>query len=231
MKDWRMSNTEEERGREQRTNIGYWEQVLRDPTPAYAELFEREQEFLLKNISEGSEVLDLGCGEGRNMETISRRTSRVTGVDNDENAVQLARGRFLENPDVCLVCGGITELPFQDESFDMVTLSIVLGNLDQQKEAALKEIVRILKKDGIFLVSVFAETASEERMKIYRRVGVKINEVSDQGKFVMEDGKIISEQFSLEEMRDMLSMAGFEIELSDKVGDLAYLIKAKKVQI
>jgi 2-polyprenyl-3-methyl-5-hydroxy-6-metoxy-1,4-benzoquinol methylase len=52
------------------TNIGYWEQVLEAPTPAYAELFRAEHEYLLENIFPNAKVLDIGCGNGRNIKSI-----------------------------------------------------------------------------------------------------------------------------------------------------------------
>lgn len=221
--------TEQLRIEEEVGNIGYWERVLENPTSAYAELFRRERDFLLQNIEVNDAVLDLGCGDGRNIRTLLERTTNVVGLDNDVRAIRDARIRFGQNSSPKFVCGDMTRIPFDEETFDKVTLLMALVNLVDGKINALREVNRVLKQEGVLLLSVFAETAFEERMKIYRQVNVLIDGVDEHGKVTMENGKIVSEQFSLEEMSTMLAESGFTIDTHEKVGDLAYCIRAAKI--
>jgi ubiquinone/menaquinone biosynthesis C-methylase UbiE len=211
------------------TNIGYWEQILQAPTPAYAELFKAESEYLQKNIKSEDSVLDVGCGEGRNVKTIFAIAKNVTGVDNDEIAVKDALNNFIENPTVKIVKGEAVALPFADNSFDVVTFLMILPNLDAFKIKAFSEVARVLKSGGVMLLSTFAETAFDERIAIYKQVGSPI--VRIEGTKVIFDkslGANISEQFSLEEIKAMASATGFVFVDAKKVGTLAYLCKFLK---
>lgn len=210
-------------------NIDYWERVLRKPTSAYAELFRRERDFLLQNIEVDDVVLDLGCGDGRNIRTVLERTMCVVGLDNDVKAIQDVKNRFGQNSYPEFVCGDIIKLPFEKESFDVSVMFMVFYNLQKKKMMALREVYRVLKRKGILLIDTFSETALKERMKIYKRVNVLIDSVDTHGKVTMENGGIVSEQFSLDEMRDMLAGSGFTIEKYEKIGSLAYCIRAVKI--
>jgi ubiquinone/menaquinone biosynthesis C-methylase UbiE len=211
------------------TNIGYWEQVLEAPTPAYAELFVREKAFLLSHVPEGARVLDVGCGEGKNMKIALERTPHVTGVDVDPKAVADAQENFADKTGVSVQEVDGATLPFPDHSFDVVTLLMTLPNLEEKKVVVLREADRVLRDDGVFLLSTFAETAFDERMNIYRQVNVPIKEI--RGTTVVFDeslGANVSEQFSLEELEQLGDEAGLQLVESEKVGMLAYLCVFKK---
>src|SRR3989344_5818610 len=150
------------------TNIGYWEQVLEAPTPAYQELFSAERKYLSEHILPDSFVLDIGCGEGRNMQSILQNTQNVYGIDNDPIAVEDAKKRFGEIKTVQVVVASADSLPFENETFDTVTFLMILPNLENNKESSISESARVLKKGGKLILSTFSETAFDERMKIYK---------------------------------------------------------------
>ena len=208
------------------TNIGYWEQVLQSPTPAYQALFEAEQQYLLDNIQPDSKVLDIGCGEGRNMATILKRTEFVFGIDNDQVAVDDALKNFQGLDNVKVLKAEAVDLPFEDELFDTITFLMILPNLENTKQEAFNESARVLKNGGMFILSTFSETAFEERMNIYKQVGVGIEKIEGTKIiFAKELGANTSEQFSLEELENFANAAGLEMKDNIKVGELAYICK------
>lgn len=211
------------------TNIGYWEQVLQAPTPAYKELFDAEHRYLINNIPSNSKVLDIGCGEGRNMKSILEITPNVYGVDNDAKAVIDAKRNFEDINTVEIFQGEATNLPFEDKTFDVVTFLMILPNLNNDKEKALKEALRVLKDDGFVILSTFAETAFEERMKIYKQINAPIKSI--EGTKVIFDeslGANISEQFSLEQINDLVKQTGLKVDKHEKVNSIAYICKLVK---
>jgi 2-polyprenyl-3-methyl-5-hydroxy-6-metoxy-1,4-benzoquinol methylase len=94
-------------------------------------------------------VLDAGMGGGRLLEALAGRGWNVTGADVSEAMVELARRRV---PDASLVVAPVEQLPFEEGSFDA---AVALGVLEfaQDVEGALRELARILRPDGLAVVS------------------------------------------------------------------------------
>jgi ubiquinone/menaquinone biosynthesis C-methylase UbiE len=205
------------------TNIGYWEKVLRNPTSAYKELFDAEDVFILDNVSEDSLVLDIGCGDGRNIKTILQKTKNVAGIDNDKVAIQDARKNFLDIPSVKLVKSEAVNLPFEDKTFNVVVMFDILQNLNLQKGQVFLEVKRVLEDHGKILLCTYSEDALEEREKMYEIIEVPIEK--REGTKIYFDkhiGAYTSEQFSLNEIEDLAKQVGLVVSDVKKVGSLAY---------
>lgn len=101
-------------------------------------------------LADARDVLDLGCGTATLTAMIKRAAPdvRVTGVDVDRRALDLAR-KNLAGVDVQLVEASIAELPMPDASYDRVLSSLVLHHLDHAgKRAALAGAHRVLRPGG-----------------------------------------------------------------------------------
>lgn len=102
-------------------------------------------------LGNGPRWLDLGCGPGGNLGMLdSLHPGRIVGVDLSPIALSLAK----ENaPSATLVTADINErLPFEDASFDVVTIFNVLYHQWVQSEAAVfAEVARVLRPGGLLL--------------------------------------------------------------------------------
>jgi SAM-dependent methyltransferase len=103
-----------------------------------------EEQTLLRAIAEVRplRVLDVGCGAGRIPSVYT--APRVVCVDQSEAAVEAARERGLE-----AVVADAQSLPFDNESFDVVTCNHTLYHVPD-KDRALTEFVRVLRPGGRF---------------------------------------------------------------------------------
>jgi SAM-dependent methyltransferase len=208
------------------TNIGYWERVLQAPTPAYQALFSAEHDYLVETIPSGAKVLDVGCGEGRNMKSILEVTPNVSGVDNDPKAIEDSKSNFQNHTAVEVFQGEAANLPFPANTFDVVTFLMILPNLDKDKAVALKEARRVLKDDGFVILSTFSETALDERMKVYKQFHIPVED-TENGRLIL-GGKVVSEQFSLEDLRRLSLESRLQITDYIKINSLAYICKLVK---
>jgi SAM-dependent methyltransferase len=95
----------------------------------------------------GVRILDVGCGTGTNLTELSR-FGRVEGVDTESAAVEFCRSRGWS---VGLSAG--VGLPFDDGSFEVVTLLDVIEHVDEDR-ALLAEARRVLAPNGIVLITV-----------------------------------------------------------------------------
>jgi len=211
------------------TNIGYWEKVLQDPTPAYKQLFEAEKQYLTAHIPSNSSVLDVGCGDGTTIQTILPITRNIVGIDNDVKAVEDARLKLSSTPNVKIVLADALKLPFEDKTFDVVLHMMTLVNFERNKVTVLQEMSRVLKDGGKIIISVYSEHAFPARMEVYQKLGSPIEKI--EGTTVTFDksvGANKSEQFTQEELELLVEQASLKIKACQRVGDLAYICELTK---
>ncbi len=211
-----------------KTNIDYWEKIVSEPTPIYQKLFEAEKEYLQKKITQNSIVLDVGCGDGRNIKSILDITQNITGIDNDLQAIKDVQENLKNFAAIKIIHADATSLPFTDESFDFIIFLDTLVNLASDKIKALEELRRVLRKDGKIILSVYSEDALENRLVAYKRIGLPIKQIED-GKVIIDESPTYqSEQFSKEKIDTMVQTAGLKILECKKVGGLAYILELGK---
>lgn len=137
-------------------------------------------DFARLQLCSGDQVLDVGCGEGRHsIGAYLVADVHVIGVDLNEQDLRTARERFemfdeKSNPDKSLSFqrANALQLPFADASFDKVICSEVLEHIPDYL-GVLAEINRVLKPDGVLVVSVpraWPEEICWKLSKPYRQV-------------------------------------------------------------
>jgi demethylmenaquinone methyltransferase / 2-methoxy-6-polyprenyl-1,4-benzoquinol methylase len=103
-------------------------------------------------VKPGEKCLDVCCGTGEwtfALAEASGKKGHVTGLDFSENMLKVGREklkkRFLSQVD--FIHGNAMELPFKDNSFDIVTIGFGLRNVPDYFQA-LKEMARVVKPGG-----------------------------------------------------------------------------------
>lgn len=111
----------------------------------------QRKEFLSSfDLKAGERVLDVGSGPGFLATEIAEAvgsSGSVRGVDISEPFLEIARSRTRETYDIEYLHGDATQLPFQDEEFDLVVSTQVLEYVPDVN-AALVEFHRVLKSGG-----------------------------------------------------------------------------------
>lgn len=108
--------------------------------------------YIVRNMIRGGvrkKVLDVGCNDGLLGQLLIKDGHEVFGVDVSETALDLARERGLKVNRVNL---DTDDLPFENESFDVVTVCEVIAHIYDTGHL-FKEINRVLKKRGLFVIS------------------------------------------------------------------------------
>jgi len=101
-------------------------------------------------LAPGCEVLELGCGSGRDTEYLVRQGFSVTATDVSEEALKMCT-RVVPAAR-CLRVDARQPLPFADESYPVITASLCLHYFSwQQTLSILNEVKRCLKQDGWLL--------------------------------------------------------------------------------
>lgn len=95
-------------------------------------------------------ILDAGCGTGGFLNKI-KNNYEIYGFDINHEAVKFAKKRGLKN----IKIGSLSKIPYKKNTFDAVVCIDVLYHQDVLNDvAAIKELARVLKKDGLLIIKV-----------------------------------------------------------------------------
>ena len=104
-----------------------------------------------KYLPKGGRILEAGCGRGRWVLYLRGLGYDVAGIDLADS--DLAAARALD-PSVPIERGDVLEAPFPDNSFDAVISLGVVEHFEEGPRRAFAEVRRLLKPQGLFLVTV-----------------------------------------------------------------------------
>ena len=149
-------------------------------------------------IQPGQHVLDLGCGTATLAVMVKQAypDALVTGLDGDPQVLQIGRAKAKKAGVALTLDQGMAyELPYPDASFDRVLSSLMFHHLTtQNKQRAIKEVYRVLRPGGSFLIVDFGRPQGIWS-RLILPVMARLEEVADNYK-----GLLLT----------MLRLAGFE---------------------
>ena len=192
------------------------------------------------NVSKGDKVLDIAGGTG-DLAIKFRKKIGDSGkvILSDINGSMLEEGRKnLINHgviDVDFIQANAESLPFEDNTFDCVSIAFGLRNVTH-KNIALKQMHRVLKKGGSLLVLEFSKVENEMLEKIYD--AYSFNLIPKLGQFFANDedsyqylAESIRKHPDQETLKTMALDAGFGFcEYHNLSGGIVALHKAIKTQ-
>jgi cyclopropane fatty-acyl-phospholipid synthase-like methyltransferase len=120
--------------------------------------------WVYDNVRAGASVLDLGCGAGV-LALLKRKRVMLVGVDLSSECALASRRNGYD-----FTCSAaLTQLPFDDASFDYVVSLDVLGHVGfDEKDAVLAEVRRVLRAGGVTLHGI--ECTDRRAQKSYEEM-------------------------------------------------------------
>lgn len=128
-----------------------WEKVWKKDliTSDYSLKYLDFMQGIEKSLAHGSAVLEAGCGTGQTLALLSGR-HETTGLDISRAALDIARNNCKH-----AVLGSIFNIPFMDNTFDLVYNSGVIEHFkDPTNVAAIREMARVTKCAGRVIIIV-----------------------------------------------------------------------------
>jgi demethylmenaquinone methyltransferase/2-methoxy-6-polyprenyl-1,4-benzoquinol methylase len=180
-----------------------------------------KQDFTARSgVLPGDSVLDLAGGTGDIAALMSKRVGargRVVLTDINQAMLDVGRRRLEDRGIVSNVEFALADaehLPFPDGEFDAVTIAFGLRNVTD-KDAALREMRRVLKPGGRALILEFSEVRAEPLKKLYDTWSFGVLPVL--GKLIANDedsyrylAESIRKHPPQEELATMMREAGFD---------------------
>lgn len=119
-----------------------------DPHGYHALVDDLEVE-LVERYGAGRDVLEAGCGTGLLLERFARFASRAAGFDLSPGMLERARARGLDVRE-----GSVTDIPFDDRSFDVTCSFKVLAHVPDIARA-LSEMARVTRRGGVVIAELY----------------------------------------------------------------------------
>lgn len=141
-----------------------FDKTRRKPWPQCIEFIEK--------LPPGCSALDLGCGNGRHLLPCAEHCTEAIGIDISRVLLNIvsdkAREQSIDN--ISLFHADLTELPLTDNSVDAVLFIAALHNIPGRthRVQALTEVRRVLKTNGIGLVSVWSRWQDRFRLHFFK---------------------------------------------------------------
>jgi len=114
----------------------------------------KEFKNFIQHLKNKQNISDLGCGNGRLYNFIEQNLEKFqyTGIDNVDNFLRIAKK---QHPKGKFIKGKLEKIPLKNKSSDIVFAIASFHHLPSKelRIQSLKEIHRILKKDGIFIMT------------------------------------------------------------------------------
>lgn len=104
---------------------------------------------LCERYGAAKDILECGCGTGLILERLARFARRAVGIDLSPGMLELAVGRGLEARE-----GSVTDLPFENETFDVTCSFKVLAHVPDIGKA-LAEMARVTRPGGVILAEFY----------------------------------------------------------------------------
>ena len=111
----------------------------------------------------GMKILDIAAGTGSSSRPLVDKGAEVTALDFSQGMIEQGRK---QNKNINFVQGDALKLPFEDNSFEVTTISFGLRNTSST-EIALKEALRVTKDGGRIVVAEFSHPVNPIFKKIY----------------------------------------------------------------
>lgn len=168
-------------------------------------------------------MIDLGCGNGRFYGFIKKyKRVRYVGVDNNKKLLEKAGEKFNKK---LFIPGDLTKIPVEKNKFDVACAIASFHHVPSLtlRKTALKEIYRILKPEGLLIISVWNLFQPKYKKYIWR---ARIKGLLTMGRYDMRDTfipwgntgiKRYYYAFKPRELRKLLAKNGF-YPISEHVG-------------
>ena len=131
-----------------------------------------ERKKFLQYLDKNPAVLDLGCGQGRDLMILTKLGAKCTGLDFSISQLKLAKERNVAE----LVHSSFSSMPFKSNSFDGVWSCVTLLHVKREDfVGVIRSVKNILKPNGVFFLSL-QEGIGEEvvRREIYGKIPMVI---------------------------------------------------------
>lgn len=173
----------------------------------------------IADLPKDSIVADIACGNGRHLVPCAKEFKHVIGIDISSKMLEIVKEKTIKEniANVSFIHSTAEDIPLDDCSVDAVLYIAALHNIPgkDNRIKSLKEVRRILKRDGKALISVWSRYTDKFRKSFQNKnLSNKKTEFGDKHIYWKQDGLDVPRFYHLygkKEFVEDLESAGFKI--------------------
>jgi len=142
------------------------ERYVPDGKHDYINIEHKQRYHFAMSYVKGKNVLDAACGEGYGSSMMSKDAANVVGIDISEEAIFNANEKY-GSSNLSYKVGDVKKLDFDDNFFDVVVSFETIEHVPEVVQwSFIKEIRRVLKDDGVLIMSTPNKKVTDQRQVI-----------------------------------------------------------------
>ena len=153
-------------------------------------------------------VLEFACGNGAYTDCIVKGAEKITATDYSEQMVEETKKVFYGNNKVSVEKADCHKTDYADESFDTILMANLIHVIDQPQDV-LKESYRLLKPEGVILITCF----TIDSMKLFDKLGLVYRFKKTFGKFPKS-----RTPFTLKSLIEFVETHNFMVQKAELIG-------------
>lgn len=204
----------------------YLNRWLAKTSRTLGKFFKREDEYLKKNIKANCNILDVGCGFGRNIKIIAKKSKKIVGIDYDREVLEVAKKELKKYSNIKLFLENAKKMHFKNDTFDyVICMGNTFGNMLSIKLQVLNEMKRVVKKGGKIIISVFSDNALRVHIKGLEVAGFKIIKIKNS--IIYTKQGLIAERFTQAKIKKIFDSIKLKVKIK-KLTPISYICEATK---
>ena len=153
----------------------------RERHDGYHALIDDLQIEVARPLAVGRDILEIGCGTGMILKELAPVARNAIGIDISPGMLKQAKARGLH-----VIVGSATDLPFADESFDMLCSFKVLAHIEEI-ERTMSEVSRVLRPNGMAALEFYNQRSLRTLIKHLKNPTSVSEETNDEQVFTRYD--------------------------------------------
>jgi len=152
-------------------------------------------DYVVSCLEETDKVLECACGTGMITAAMAGKVCKITATDYSEKMLEKTRKKCKVYNNVEIRKADITDLPFEDNSFDAIIAANVIHLLDEPYRA-VSELYRVCRKGGKIIIPTYVNRNSAGKASLFATA-------------VSKSGADFKRQFTFEDYGNFFKRAGY----------------------
>ena len=137
--------------------------------PRVQQYLDAEINYVLQKIKPDDIVIELGCGYGRLLPSLARKSKKVIGIDTSLSSIEMGRQMLSGISNISLACMNAVQLGFENDVFDVVVcIQNGISAFHINQKDLINESIRVTKPGGLILLSSYSQKFWEHRLEWFR---------------------------------------------------------------